>query len=122
MGVPRNQTTAGRPACPGEMELPPPNREDYVATVLEQVGAFEERLDEIESDMESTGWDDIGDFRRQMDELRSRLRGLRSQAEELEGLPDADWPAAHDEMEESLLGAAGNLEDLAAGLSQVLPE
>jgi hypothetical protein len=122
MGVSRKKAAAKGPACPGELALPPPNREDYVATVLEQVGAFEERLDEIETDMESTGWDDIGEFRRQLDDLRARMRGLRSRAGELEGLPDADWPDARGEMEESLLEAAGGLEDFAAGLSQVLPE
>jgi hypothetical protein len=113
---------AAGPACPTGLNMPRPTREDYVATVLEQVGAFEERLDEIETDMESSGWDDIGDFRRQLDDLRARLKGIRARSGDLEGVADQDWPEAYEEMEASLLDAAGSLEDLTAGLSTVLPE
>jgi hypothetical protein len=113
---------AAGPACPTELDLPRQTREDYVATVLEQVGAFEERLDEIEGDMENSGWDDIGDFRRQLDDLRARLKGIRARSGELEGIPDQDWSDAYEEMEASLLDAAGSLEQLSAGLSTVLPE
>ena len=113
---------AAGPACPTELDLPRQTREDYVATVLEQVGAFEEKLDEIEGDMESSGWDDIGDFRRQLDDLRARLKGIRARSGELEGIPDQDWSDTYEEMEASLLDVAGSLEQLSAGLSTVLPE
>lgn len=113
---------AAGPACPTELDLPRQTREDYVATVLEQVGAFEERLDEIEGDMENSGWDDIGDFRRQLDDLRARLKGIVARSGELEGVADQDWPDAYEEMEASLLDTAGSLEQLSAGLSSVLPE
>jgi hypothetical protein len=113
---------AAGPACPTGLDLPRQTREDYVATVLEQVGAFEERLDEIEGDMESSGWDDIGDFRRQLDDLRARLKGIRARSGELEGVADQDWSDAYEETEASLLDVAGSLEQLSAGLSSVLPE
>src|SRR5512137_728307 len=108
-------------ACPEELDLPRPNREEYVAGVLQQVGAFEEKLDELESDMESSGWDDIGDYRGQLDDLRARLKGVRSRSEELEAVPDPAWPAAYEEMEASLVDVAGGVEDLTAALSGVLP-
>jgi hypothetical protein len=113
---------AAGPACPPGLDLPRQTREDYVVTVLEQVGAFEERLDEIEGDMETSGWDDIGDFRRQLDDLRARLKGIRARSGELEGVADQDWSDAYEETEASLLDAAGSLEQLSAGLSTVLPE
>jgi hypothetical protein len=113
---------AGGPACPTGLNLPRPTREDYVATVLEQVGAFEEKLDEIEADMENSGWNDIGDYRGQLEDLRARLKGIRARSGELEGIPDQDWSDAYEEMEASLLDAAGSLEQLSAGLSTVLPE
>jgi hypothetical protein len=123
MAVKTNKPKAAAgPACPPGLDLPRQTREDYVATVLEQVGAFEERLDEIEGDMESSGWDDIGDFRRQLDDLRARLKGIRARSGELEGVPDQDWSDAYEETEASLLDVAGSLEQLSAGLSTVLPE
>lgn len=123
MGNNKNKKTNNEgAACPDELDLPRQSREEYVAGVLQQVGAFEEKLDELESDMESSGWDDIGDFRGQLDDLRARLKGIRSRAEELEAVPDPAWPAAYEEMEASLVDAAGGVEDLASGLSVVLPE
>jgi len=123
MAAKNNKTKAAAgPACPTGLDLPRQTREDYVATVLEQVGAFEERLDEIEADMETSGWDDIGDFRRQLDDLRARLKGIRARSGELEGVADQDWPDAYEEMDASLLDVAGSLEQLSAGLSSVLPE
>lgn len=108
--------------CADEQDLHRQNREEYVASVLQQVGDFEEKLDELETDMESSGWDDISDYRGQLDDLRLRLKGLRSRTEELEAVPDPSWPAAYEEMEESLADVAGSVADLTAGLSQVLPE
>jgi chromosome segregation ATPase len=109
-------------ACPEEQNPPRQNRDEYVASVLQQVGAFEEKLDELESDMESSGWDDLSDYRGQLDDLRLRLKGIRSRSEELEAVPDPSWPAAYEEMEESLADVAGSVADLASGLSPVLPE
>lgn len=122
MAKARTKKAEEGPACPEGLDLPQQTREEYIATVLQQVGAFEERLDELESGMESSGWDDIGDFRGQLDDLRLKLKGLRSRSEELEAVPDAAWPDAQEEMEESLLAAAGTIDDLVAGLSMVLPE
>jgi hypothetical protein len=123
MAAKNNRTKAAAgPACPTELNLPRQTREDYAATVLEQVGAFEERLDEIEADMENSGWDDIGNFRGQLDDLRAKLKGIRARSGELEAFADQDWPDAYEEMEASLLDVAGSLEDLSAGLSAVLPE
>jgi hypothetical protein len=123
MAAKNDKTTAAPgPACPTGLNLPRPTREDYVATVLEQVGAFEERLDEIEADMENSGWNDIGDYRGQLEDLRARLKGIRARSGELEAVADKDWPEVYEEMEASLLDAAGGLDDLSAGLGQVLPE
>ena len=110
------------PACADGLNLPRQTREEYVASVLQQIGAFEERLDELESDMETSGWDDIGDYRGQLDDLRVKMKVLRSRSEELEAVADSAWPDAYDEMEESLVEAAESVKDLAAGLSMVLPE
>jgi hypothetical protein len=110
------------PACPEGLDLPAQTREEYVGTVLQQVAAFEERLEELESDMESSGWDDIGDFRGRLDDLRLRLKGLRSRSDELEAAPDAAWPDARGEMEESLAEVAESIDDLVSGLRMVLPE
>lgn len=117
----KKRTVAGA-ACPEGLNLPRQTREEYVAEILQQIAAFEERLEEIESDMESSGWDDIGDFRGQLDDLRVRLKGIRSRSEELEAVPDGDWPEASKDMEEILGEAAASLDDLTAGLRMVLPE
>lgn len=109
-------------ACPGELNLPSPSREDYAGTALEQIGEFEERLAELESDLESSGWDDVGDFRGQLDDLRLRLKVARAKSEELETVPDTDWPTLHQEMEETLLELADSVEDLALLAGRVLPE
>ncbi len=110
------------PACPEGLNLPRQTREEYVADLLQQIGAFEERLDEIEADMESSGWDDIGDFRGQLDDLRMKLKAARSRSEELETVSDAAWPDAQEEIESSLAEISGSIDDLTAGLGQVLPE
>lgn len=109
-------------ACADELALAPQSREEYLAGVLQQIEAFDEKLGELEGDMESSGWDDISDFRGRLDDLRTKLRALRSQADELETVLDPVWPGAYEEMEESLSGVAGEVEDLASGLSLVLPE
>ena len=109
-------------ACADELALAPQSREEYLAGVLQQIEAFGEKLGELEGDMESSGWDDISDFRARLDDLRTKLRALRSQADELETVLDPVWPGAYEEMEESLSGVAGEVEDLASGLSLVLPE
>jgi predicted nucleic acid-binding Zn-ribbon protein len=114
--------TAEGPVCDEGLNLPRQTREEYVASLLQQIGAFEERLDELESDMESTGWDDIGDYRGQLDDPRVKLKGLRSRSEELEVVADSAWPDAFEEMEETLVETAESVKDLAAGLSMVLPE
>jgi hypothetical protein len=118
----KSSKTTAATDCPEGLILPRPTREDYVATVGQQIEAFEEKLDEFESDMESSGWDDIGDFRGQLDDLRIRLKGLRAGAEALEAVSDAAWPDAHRDMEDGLLAAAGALRELEAGLTMVLPE
>ena len=109
-------------ACEEGLNLPRQSREEYADSVVQQVGAFEERLNELESDMESSGWDDISDFRGQLDDLRVKLRDLRTQSDELQALPDSSWRDAYEEMEQSLADVAGSVEDLASGLSLVLPE
>lgn len=119
---PKKKANPEGAACPDEQNPPRQNREEYVANVLQQVGEFEEKLDELEGDMESSGWDDISDYRGQLDNLRLRLKGLRSRSEELEAVTDSSWPAVYEEMEESLADVAGSVADLASGLSLVLPE
>ncbi|MGB8959925.1 MAG: hypothetical protein WCC00_13030 [Candidatus Aminicenantales bacterium] len=119
---PKKKANPEGAACPDEQNLPRQNREEYVASVLQQVGDFEEKLDELEGDMESSGWDDISDYRGQLDDLRLRLKGIRSRSEELEAVTDSSWPAVYEEMEESLADVAGSVADLASGLSLVLPE
>ena len=110
------------PACPEGLNMSGQSREEYVASVLQQIGGFEERLDELESGMESSGWDDIGEYRGQLEDLRLKLKAARSKSEELEAVSDQAWPAAHEEMEETLGEMAGSVEDLASGLGLVLPE
>ncbi len=119
---PKKKANPEGAACPDEQNLPRQNREEYVSNVLQQVGDFEEKLDELEGDMESSGWDDISDYRGQLDDLRLRLKGIRSRSEELEAVTDSSWPAVYEEMEESLADVAGSVADLASGLSLVLPE
>jgi len=122
MATTKKKKTAEGPACPEGLTLPRQTREEYVADVLQQIGAFEERLDELEADMESSGWDDIGDFRGQLDDLRMKLKAARSKSEELETVSDPAWPDEQQEMEESLAEMAGSIDDLTSGLSPVLPE
>ena len=108
--------------CPGDLNLPSLSREDYVGTTLEQIEEFEDRLAELETDLESTGWDDVGDFRGQLDDLRLRLKAARAKSEELETVPDAEWTSTYNEMEETLLELADSVEDLAVLAGRVLPE
>ncbi len=109
-------------ACAPETGLAPQSREEYVDSVLQQVGAYEERLDELEADMESSGWDDMADYRGQLEDLRVKLRGLRAKTEELDAVPDHSWSGAYEEMEAALADVGGGVDDLASGLSLVLPE
>ena len=122
MATIKKKETAEGAACPEELNLPRQTREEYVADALQQIGAFEERLDELEADMESSGWDDIGDYRGQLDDLRVKLKAARSRSEELEAVSDPAWTDAQAEMEESMAEIAGSIDDLVAGLSPVLPE
>ena len=118
----KKRTAKRGAACADGSALTQQSREEYIAGVVQQLEAFEEKLGELETDMESSGWDDISDFRGRLDDLRTKLRALRSQADELETVLDPVWPGAYEEMEESLSGVAGEVEDLASGLSLVLPE
>ena len=122
MAKTKNITAAETVACAPETGLAPQSREGYIDSVLQQVGAYEERLDGLEADMESSGWDDMADYRGQLDDLRVKLRGLRTKTEELEAVPDHAWPGVDEELESSLSDVGGSVEDLASGLSLVLPE
>lgn len=102
--------------------LAPQSREEYIDNILQQLSGFEERLDELEGGMESSGWDDMSEYRSQLDDLRLKLRGLRSRSEELEAVPDQSWQGAYEEMEQSLVEVSGSIDDLVSGLSLVLPE
>jgi hypothetical protein len=108
--------------CPDELDLPRPSREDYVDGVREQLGDFEETLEAIESDMESSGWDDIGDFRGRLDGLRARLKEIRSQAEELMGAEDSAWPSLYEDMEKTLLEMSDGIQDISVELGRVLQD
>ncbi len=119
---PKKKAAPDDAACPDEQNQPRQNREEYVASVLQQVGEFEEKLGELEADMESSGWDDISDYRGQLEDLRLRLKGIRSRSEELEAVTDSAWPGVYEEMEETLADVAGSVADLTSGLSLVLPE
>lgn len=119
---PKKKADMNDAACPDEQNPPRQNREEYVASVLQQVGDFEEKLAELEADMESSGWDDISDYRGQLDDLRLRLKGIRSRSEELEAVPDSTWPGVYEEMEETLADVAGSVADFTSLLGQVLPE
>ncbi len=110
------------PDGPDGLDMPGPSREEYVASVLQQIGDLEERLDELESGMESSGWDDIGEYRGQLDDLRLKLKAARTSSEELEAVSDQAWPAAHEEMEETLGEIVEGVEDFARILGLVLPE
>lgn len=118
---PRPKIVAG-PVCPDEPDPLGPTRAEYVEGLRQQIGAFEERLETLEDDMENSGWDDIANFRGRLDDLRVKLRELRSRTEELEAVADRSWPAAREEMEDALADAGGGIEDLAAVLSPVLSE
>jgi len=110
------------PACPEGLNLPGPSREEYVASVLEQIGEFEEKLGELESGLESAGWDDAGDYLGELEDLRLQLKAARAKSEELEAATDAAWPSVYEEMEGALLEVAGRVEDFASELGRVLPE
>ncbi len=112
----------GGAPCPGDLNLPSLSREDYVGTTLEQIEEFEDRLAELETDLESAGWDDVGDFRGQLDDLRLRLKAARAKSEELETVPDTEWTSTYNEMEEILLELADSVEGLAVLAGRVLPE
>ena len=109
-------------ACPEELNVPRQSREEYVVSVLEQIGAFEEKLADLESDLESAGWDSIGDYRAQLDDLRLRLKGARAKSEELEAAVDSAWTSVYEEMEETLLEVAGRVEYLTVELGRDMPE
>ena len=115
-------TSAEEPPCPEGLNLPRQTREEYAENVLQQIGGFEEKLETLEADMESSGWDDIANFRGRLDDLRVKLRDLRARSEELEAAPDRAWPEARQEMEDALTDVGGGVEDLAAVLGPVLPE
>lgn len=109
-------------ACPGELNMPRQSREEYVSSAAEQIGEFEERLAELESNMESAGWDAVGEYRGGLEDLRLRLKEARAKSEELEAAEDSAWPSIYKEMEETLLELAGSVEDLALELGRVMPE
>lgn len=118
----RTPAAAEEPVCPEGLNLPRQTREEYAENVLQQIGGFEEKLETLEADMESSGWDDIANYRGRLDDLRIKLRDLRARSEELEAAPDRAWPEARQEMEDALADVGGGVEDLAAVLGPVLPE
>jgi len=109
------------PACAGELTLPSQSREDYTGAVLEQIGEFEEKLDELESSLESAGWDDIADYRGQLQDLRLRLRASRARSAVLETVPDKEWPELRQEMEAALLDLADSVSEFALLAGKVVP-
>jgi phage shock protein A len=110
------------PACPEGLNLPAQSREEYVSTALEQIGEFEDRLAELEADLESAGWDAVGDYRGQLEDLRLRLKAARTKLEELEAAADSSWPSVYKEMEETLLELADSVDNLALVAGRVVPE
>jgi hypothetical protein len=89
---------------------------------MEQIGEFEEKLDELESGLETSGWNDLADYRGQLEDLRLRLRTARAKSAELEAAPDREWPELRKEMEEVLLDLADSVRELSLLAGQVLQE
>jgi len=108
--------------CPEELDLPRPSREDYAETVEEQLADFAETLDGFETDLESSGWDEVGEFRASIDDLRNRLKEIRSQSHELESVEDSAWPSTHEDMEKTLLEMSDSIKEISVELGRVLPE
>lgn len=113
--------SADRP-CPDELILPRPSREDYAESVEEQLANFGETLDGLETDLESSGWDEVGEFRGWIDGLRARMKEIRTLSEELESAQDASWPSLHEDMEKTLLEMSDSIKEISTELGRVLPE
>ena len=96
--------------------LPSADREDYARDVEEQLAEYEETLDGLETDMESLGWDDIGEYRNRLADLRSHIKEAQTLSTELMASEDAAWPTLHEGMESTLR----ELSDAIKGVSDVI--
>jgi phage shock protein A len=114
---PKTDTAGSEELC-----MPSADREDYARSVAEQLADYEETLDGLESDMESLGWDDIGEYRNRLADLRSHIKEAQISSEELESAEDAAWPALHESMESTLLELADAVKGVSDVIGQVTPE
>ncbi len=105
-----------------ELCLPSADREDYARSVAEQLADYEETLDGLESDMESLGWDDVGEYRNRLADLRSHIKEAQIRSDELESAEDAAWPTLYESMESTLLELAEAVKDVSDVIGQVTPE
>ena len=105
-----------------ELCLPSADREDYARNVTEQLADYEETLDGLESDMESLGWDDIGEYRNRLADLRSHIKEAQIRSDELESAEDAAWPALHEGMESTLLELSEAIQGVSDVIGRVTPE
>ncbi len=110
------------PACPDDLSLPRPSREDYAGTVEEQLADFEETLAGLEEDLESGSWDEVGDYHTWIEGLRSQLDEIRARAGEIEAVEDKAWPSVHEDMEKTLLEMSDSIKEISTELGRVLPE
>lgn len=97
-------------------------REYFENWVQEELGEFEEELNELETKLDESGWEPESEYQELIDELRIKLRDTTNKMESLKASGDAEWPKIKKDVEEELSRLGDLLNKTSAFLEKFLLE
>jgi hypothetical protein len=102
--------------------MSPEPREYYSARLRGELDEIAERLDEIENDMESEGWEPESDYEELLSGVRLELAQAREKVEALEAASDAEWRPFFEAANEASAAVGRSLERITRLIGGLLPE
>lgn len=102
--------------------MSPEPREYYSARLRGELDEVAERLDEIETGMESEGWEPESDYEELLSGVRLELAQAREKVDALDAATDAEWRRSFEEAEEASAAVGRLLERLSRLIDGLLPE
>jgi hypothetical protein len=97
-------------------------REYYSARLLGELDEIAERLDELETSMESEGWEPESDYEELLSGARVELAQAREKLTALDGADDAAWGDLFEEATQAVSAAGRAYENVSRLIGEMLPE
>jgi hypothetical protein len=97
-------------------------REYYSARLRGELDEIAEKLDEMENDMESEGWEPESDYEELLSGTRLELAQAREKVDALDAASDAEWNNLYEEATEAAAAVGRAYERVTQLIDGLLPE